>query len=166
MTDVNKKIISLCDIYTKDISEEEEVEEIIQLPSPIISKKKVNFQEPNINIQIQEIPKISIKKKPVSYEDILTSLNMKVVDGKLHYINKNAPPPNYNNINVPRPPPVTLTKEQYQQLVLENKRKRFIAQQRLRQVKSTKMLFSNNNNHTISVSANPTNLNKLFYFRK
>ena len=118
----------------------------------------------NIQIKIDELPRPILKKvekKTVSYEDILGSLNMKVIDGKLQYIDKNAKPPvhpNYYNRQ-----PIPLTREQYQKLVLENKKKREDALRRVQQIKSTKMMFSNNSMHGISVSSsNPTSLNRLF----
>jgi hypothetical protein len=160
-----KKIIHFKEPEIEVMDELEELEDL---------SNKVKFEEnnveennENINLKIHEIPTRPILKrqKPISYEDILSSLNMKVVDGKLQYINKNAPPPVSNRQHFEKQV-IHLTKEQYQQMVLENRKKRFLAHQRLHQIKSTKMLFSNNNNHQISVSSNPNNLNKLFYFRK
>jgi len=134
-------------------------------------------EEPgNIKIKIEEIKRpqqIAMKKaekKKVSYEDILSSLNMKVIDGKLQYIDKNAKPlTNTNtstNMNIHNRQPIPLTREQYQQLVLENKRKRMESLRRVQQIKSTKMMFSNNNMHGISVSSSPSHLNRLFNFKR
>lgn len=121
----------------------------------------------NIQIRIEEVNKPKpilkkVEKKTISYEDILSSLNMKVIDGKLQYIDKNAKPPSqvYNQ------QPIPLTKEQYQTLVLENKKKRIESLRRVQQIKSTKMMFSNNNMHGISVSSTPSNLNRLFNFNR
>jgi hypothetical protein len=191
-----KKIIKFEEIYNsqKDEFEEdmqvEDVEDVqvedVQVEEVVIRKKRVNFEEPNIKMNIQEkqkeIPR-KVHKKTISYEDILTSLNMTVVDGKLQYINKNAQANmkiNNKSINmhlqnkinttssffIQQPQQKPLTKEQYQQLVIENRKKQWEKQQRINQIKSTKMMFSNNNNQTISVSSNPNNLNKLFYFRR
>ena len=121
-----------------------------------------------INIK-EVIPKPILKKKQVSYEDILTSLNMSVIDGKLQYIDKKeqakrlslnrnidnsiSMPINnrgfqnmniYNKFQQQQLGPqqrIPLTKEQYQKMVLENKRKKFLAIQRAKQAKPTKMLF-------------------------
>lgn len=168
--------VEIEDVQVEDV-QIEEVEEVIVVP-----KKKVNFGEPkpNIQINIQEKPKgilsMKVSKKPISYEDILTSLNMIVVDGKLQYINKNAQANMHlqNKMSKPnsfiqQPQQKPLTKEQYQRIVLENRKKRLENQNRIQQIKSTKMLFSNYTNQTISVSSNPNNpnnLNKLFYFRR
>ena len=50
---------------------------------------------------------------------------MKVIDGKLQYIDKNAKPSTNTSTstNIHNRQPIPLTREQYQQLVLENKRK-------------------------------------------
>lgn len=124
-------------------------------------------KEENIQITINEItPKPILKKKQVSYEDILTSLNMTVVDGKLQYIDKKEQAKRlsmnrnidnsinvsinnrgFNNMNIynkfqQQPQQRTpLTKEQYQRMVLENRKKSFLAIQRAKQAKPTKMLF-------------------------
>jgi hypothetical protein len=93
---------------------------------------------------------------------------MTVVDGKLQYIDKkeqakrlsmnrnidnsiNLPINNrgFNNMNIynkfqqqQQPQQRTpLTKEQYQKLMIENRKKRFLAIQRAKQAKPTKMLF-------------------------
>jgi hypothetical protein len=146
---------------------------IIELEENVSTKKVVFVEdvepkkEENIQISIKEItPKPILKKKQISYEDILTSLNMTVVDGKLQYIDKkeqakrlsmnrnidnsiNSPINNrgFNNMNIynkfqQQPQQRTpLTKEQYQKLVIENRKKKFLAIQRAKQAKPTKMLF-------------------------
>ena len=143
---------------------------IIELEENVSTKKVVFVEdvepkkEENIQMSIKEItPKPILKKKQISYEDILTSLNMTVVDGKLQYIDKkeqakrlsmnrnidnsfNAPINNrgFNNMNIYnkfQQQPTPLTKEQYQRMVLENRKKRFLAIQRAKQAKPTKMLF-------------------------
>jgi hypothetical protein len=120
----------------------------------------------NIQIKIEEVPRPILKKvekKTISYEDILSSLNMKVMDGKLQYIDKNAKPLTQVSNNRE---PIPLTREEYQRLVLENKKKRIESLRRVQQIKSTKMMFSNNNMHGISVSSSPANLNRLFNFNR
>lgn len=59
-----------------------------------ISNKFQNNNE-NVEIFINELPETKSKKIKISYEDILSSLNMTVIDGKLHYLNKNIN--KYNN---------------------------------------------------------------------
>lgn len=59
-----------------------------------ISNKFQNNNE-NVEIFINELPETKNKKMKISYEDILSSLNMTVIDGKLHYLNKNIN--KYNN---------------------------------------------------------------------
>ena len=143
----------------------EDVENIENVENEFID----NSRSSNIKIKIEEIPVVKkVVKKPVSYEDILSSLNMKVIDGKLQYIDKNAKPSTNTSTstNIHNRQPIPLTREQYQQLVLENKRKRVEALRRVQQIKSTKMMFSNNNIHGISVSSSPSNLNRLFNFQR
>lgn len=149
----------------------------------------------NIEIFINENP-IKDKKKGFSYEDILTSLNMSVVDGKLQYINKNNKNnntmnpikkqvqmnsnnnnsmTNKNNMNMSLntvikelPRPFSLTKEQYQKIILFNRNKKIQFQKYINKIKPKQMFFSNNNN--IITTNNKTsllsnnNLNKLFKF--
>lgn len=154
----------------KIINVEEIVENLDKAEEPGNIKMKVEeIKRP------QQIPLMKkADKKKVSYEDILSSLNMKVIDGKLQYIDKNAKPltntsmnTNTNtNTNTHNRQPIPLTREQYQQLVLENKRKRMESLRRVQQIKSTKMMFSNNNTHGISVSSSPSHLNRLFNFNR
>lgn len=140
-----------------------------------VEEEEIEDNSSNIKIKIEEISQpvpvavpapVSIlkkvEKKTISYEDILSSLNMKVIDGKLQYIDKNAKPISQVSNNQPIP----LTREEYQRLVLENKKKRIESLRRVQQIKSTKMMFSNNNMHGISVSSTPANLNKLFNFNR
>lgn len=154
----NKKII--------EVEEEIPIKKVVFVnedsKEPLVNKKPENIQ-----ISIKEVvPKPILKKKAVSYEDILTSLNMTVVDGKLQYIDKKEQakrlslnrnidnshgiPINnrgFQNMNiynkyqeVPREK-IPLTREQYQKMVLENKRKKFLAIQRAKIAKPTKMMF-------------------------
>lgn len=144
----------------------------------LVEEEEIEDNSSNIKIKIEEISQpvpvtvsapVSIlkkvEKKTISYEDILSSLNMKVIDGKLQYIDKNAKPLVSNN-SYKQQPPIPLTREEYQRLVLENKKKRVESLRRVQQIKSTKMMFSNNNMHGISVSSTPANLNKLFNFNR
>jgi hypothetical protein len=142
----------------------------------------------NIEIFINENP-IKNKKNGLSYENILTSLNMTVVDGKLQYINKNNTniepikkqvqfnsnnnTNNKNNISnsinnvvikeLPRQ--ISLTKEQYRKIILFNRIKKIQFQKYINNVKPKKMFFFNNNsnnNSEVSLLSN-NNLNKLLF---
>jgi hypothetical protein len=142
------------------------------------------------------------KKKKVTYDDILTSLNLVVApNGVLQYMN--AKPNTGNDINnqpqvmpqsilknsvkqeqiqpqvkhsyiynkyfksykdttvVEEEPIKPMTREEYQKMVIDNLIQKRIAQQRVAQIKSKKMAFTNNN-HPIYASRN--NLNHLFRF--
>jgi len=66
-----------------------------------ISNKFQNNNE-NIEIYVNELPEAKNKKIKISYEDILTSLNMTVIDGKLHYLNNNFINQNKINFNQTR----------------------------------------------------------------
>jgi hypothetical protein len=139
----------------------------------------------------------------VTYDDILSSLNMKVVDGKLQII-RNVVAENIksNNLNqipnsqhqnqqlpqvqkkyinaqqsqqsqrfqsmhqqqeIQQPVPI-LTREQYKQIQIANYIKEVQRMQHIRNIKSTKLKFSNiNTNFNISpLMGNTNDLNKLF----
>lgn len=163
---VNKKIIELEeDISTKKVVFVEDAKNVENdYVEPLDNEKP---ETENIQLSIKEVKPI-LKKKQISYDDILTSLNMTVIDGKLQYIDKkeqtkrlslnrnidnslSVPINNrgFNNMNlniyskfqqVPQPR-IPLTKEQYQKLVMDNKRKKILAIQRAKLAKPTKMLF-------------------------
>jgi hypothetical protein len=219
-------------------------------------KKKISFQEKPTNVALNIIEKKENRKenkKPtISYEDILSSLNMTVVDGKLQYTTLKPKPtqnnyntikntntfinpnqnrnqyytntrPNHNINNVPNNAPnniqktinrqsslpgslrktistetiyesdnedvedidyseekedgekievmdenpLGITRERYNAIIREIKRRKMVELARVQQIKSTKMFFQNNNNHYISIqSSKPNNLNKFFYFKR
>ena len=172
------------------------------------------------------------KKKQVTYDDILSSLNMTVVNGKLQIVrnrtaenvniqnqnqsqnqiqNQNIQSKinskatnNYNQIQQqfqqqrqqpqihqqqqqrqiqqqqqqqqqeqfydrqyeePEESGATMTREQYKRLVLVQYLKNDAQRKRINEVKSKKMMFSNNNNHNItSQTMSSTDLNRLFRF--
>lgn len=123
-----------------------------------------------------------IEKKKVSYDDILTSMSMCVVDGKLQLV-KNYPqiqPQQQNTSYLPnnkylqqaspslsleQEPQPRLTKEQYKKLVILNYIKRQQAIQRINQIKSKKLLFPNPNVNITTSSQNMfrrPDMNRLF----
>lgn len=156
----------------------------------------------------QKAPPKIIKKKQISYDDILNSMSMRIgPDGKLQMHSQKLqemqqqqnleklqqqqaqqpqrylPPRHPQQIQQHRPfqqqqpqqqqeyyqeyygeqpPQQPLTKKQYQQLVVLDLIRRQQEQQRLRQIKSTKLMFPNPN---VRISTAPTqgaNLNRLF----
>ena len=150
------------------------------------------------------------KKKRVTYDDILTSLNLVVHNGVLQYMDIN---PNtlgitsndnsqqsmepsrsilknkgevQNNVapqlknsyiynkyfkdfkdpNIVEEPVKPMTREEYKQKVIQDIIHRNMEKKRIEQIKSKKMMFTNNNN-TISntIHASRNNLNHLFRVR-
>lgn len=126
---------------------------------------------------VQRRPISSYSATKISYDDILKSMNMCVKDGKLEMIqpipqDKNyAPQIPYEN-NPPQNNYIH-NKNQTQQIQLSpEERKRFLIKRyieienqkrRIRQIKSTKLMFSNNN-PTISARHSPYGSNRLFRF--
>lgn len=145
-----------------------------------------------------------VVQRKVTYDDILSSLNMKVVDGKLQIVRNTSveniksnnfnPNQNFNqksqninpnqnqNFNQNRTQnfnqnfnqnqninqnlkPVLLTKEQYRQIQIANYMKAVQQQQQIKNMKSTKLMFSNTNINISPGLINKTtnnDLNKLF----
>jgi hypothetical protein len=154
----------------------------------------------------------SPKKKQISYDDILSSMNTVVIDGKLEFIKKDVlqnivakqqPPPQkkvtFNNLpgqNTPRPqldkssyiynkffkdykdplqvqnepPRRPLTKNELIKQLVINKVNAFNERNRIAEIKSTKLLFNNNNNTNIVINSrytppNPNGMNHLFRYK-
>jgi hypothetical protein len=128
------------------------------------------------------------QQKQVTYDDILSSLNMKVVDGKLQIVrNTNLENMKSNPLKQPQEQqyqqpqkkyqqfqpekqqqqvPI-MTKQQYVQMVAAHNLKLLRERQRIQEIKSTKLLFSNPVAHTnINISQNRGDLNRLFRFQK
>jgi hypothetical protein len=139
--------------------------------------------------------------RTVTYDDILSSLNMKVVDGKLQIVRNHTAENIRTNNNVAQPanqpinqtkkiiqpqqqqqyrqnqkqsfqnhvfnsaPPQQnvpiMTKEQYKQMVAVNYLKALQEQQRIRNMKSTKLMFSNSN-VAVASQTGGNGLNRLF----
>jgi hypothetical protein len=142
--------------------------------------------------------------RTVTYDDILSSLNMKVVDGKLQIVRNHAAENiRTNNFVQPANQPINqtkkiiqplqnqfqqqpfinqkqqnttfnyaapqqnvpiMTKEQYKQMVAVNYLKALQDQQRIRNMKSTKLMFSNSNTSVPAVASQTggNGLNRLF----
>jgi len=114
--------------------------------------------------------------RKVTYDDILSSLNMKVINGKLQIV-RNINDENIKTNNAPlqeqqgqrqqeqmqqqhRPP---LTKEQYKQILVANYIKQAQQQQHIRNVKSTRLMFPTSN---INISPQVfNNNNRLFHLK-
>jgi len=152
------------------------------------------------------------KKKQISYDDILSSMNTVVIDGKLEFIKKdilqnivekqhqppqkkvtfnhlprqNTPRPqldkssyiynkyfkdykdqSQNQIEAPRRP---LTKNELIKQLVINKVNAVNERNRVAEIKSTKLLFNNNNNTNIVINSryippNPNGMNHLFRYK-
>jgi len=146
-----------------------------------------NKQRPNLRHNFQTHP-----KKQISYDDILLSMNMKVVDGKLEMLHPNSkennykaqipyssntePPVNENNYIYNKyfkdynkkqqnnqMPRTPMTPQEYRYFLIKKHNDLIQQRNRINQIKSKKLLFSTNN---INVSNNKQHhdLNKLFKF--
>jgi len=152
--------------------------------------------------------------RKVTYDDILSSLNMQVVNGKLQISRnvaaENVKTNNFNPASIPQNVPTKkiiqhpqqhqqqglrqnngieqiwqqqqqqqmfqqqhmpnvpiMSKEQYKQMVAANYLKALEQQQRIKNIKSTKMMFSNSNIGISPIlSKNGGDLNRLFRFGK
>ena len=156
------------------------------------------------------------KRKAISYDDILCSMNTVVIDGKLEFISKDSlqnivenqqqkqPQQNkktvsfnqqeqYHSQNIQQPqisknsyiynkffkdykepsliqneePMIPLTKSELIKQLIINKVNAINERNRIAQIKSTKLLFNNNNNRNIIINStpNPNGMNHLFNFR-
>jgi len=132
-----------------------------------ISKGKITYVNPYANFNglnrtnnnTNNNNTIVSKKKAVTYDDILSTLNMQVVNGKLQISRTISADPNtvvnttntYTNpatytsrmsgSNVPMAP--ILTPEQYRRMRIIQYVNQVNEQRRIKQVKSTKMFFNN-----------------------
>lgn len=164
---------------------------INQIPFHKINNLNINSISssiPNIN----SISKIttSIPKKKISYDDLLSSMGMKIINGKLELYNKNLigkpllpshPIPknvedyryqqnrkNQNNQSYPMTENRgnqnnhPMTEQQYRKHVQLQYLKNQYERQRINQIKSKKILFTNPNT-SVNIQ-NSNNLNKMFHF--
>lgn len=145
-------------------------EEIEPLDSTISTNN--NMQEPIKNMQEQNV----YKKPKISYDDILCSLNLKVNNGKLEYL---QPRPSnslrtcyrkqelqqqqsyQNNHYYSQEEPIPISKEEYKKMMILEFIRRDQQRKRIAQIKSKKLLFAQNNQSAPSYAV-PTNINKLF----
>jgi hypothetical protein len=155
----------------------EEVEDIgyFDEDNKFYSTNKIPFHEKNI----------PVPKKKISYDDLLSSMGMKIVNGKLELYNKNLigrpPPPtrptpkNYEDyryqqnkkypnqpIQNTNPNIYPMTEQQYKKHIQLEYLKNQYERRRVEQIKSKKILFTNPNALVNIKSYN--NLNKMFQF--
>jgi hypothetical protein len=136
-----------------------------------------NIQEPIKNMREQNI----YKKPKISYDDILSSLNLKVNNGKLEYLRATPRPGDslrtcyrkqelqeqqqqlYQNNHdyYSQEQPIPISKEEYKKRVILEFIRRDQERKRIAQIKSKKLLFAQNNQSAPSYAV-PTNINKLF----
>ena len=121
-----------------------------------------------MEMKIQEIENKYPKKRQISYDDLLSNMGFKLNNGKLELYNKRIEQNNKNNkinqenkIQEAQP----MTKEQYKRLLRLQYIHRLKEKERINNIKSTKLLFSNpltiqNINHSLSVP------NKFFHFSR
>ena len=112
-------------------------------------------------MKIQEIENKSKKKRQISYDDLLSNMGFKLNNGKLELYNKKI----HDNINIRQDKiqeAQPMTKEQYKRLLRLQYIQNLKEKERINNIKSTKLLFSNiqNINHSISVP------NKFFNFSR
>jgi len=161
----------------------------IQRQKPILNKP-IRINAPvDASVLPTKPPLQPVKKKQISYDDILSSMRMQVgPDGKLQMYSQKLVEANAQQqqelqkkqqqhylpavqrqqreeYEFPRQP---LTRDQYQQLVTLDLIRRQQEQQRLRQIKSTKLIFPNPNVHitTSPIQGAGANLNRLFRIHK
>jgi len=175
--------------------------------------KNNNGTKPIIRNSMHLVNNSEKRKKKISYDDILSSMNTVVIDGKLEFISKdklnnilennnqsqinpikkkvtfNQPQvqqpqvpqvnknsyiynkffkdykePNQNQNEIPERP---LTKKQLLKQIIVNRINAINERNRIAEIKSTKLLFNNNNNRNIIINSmqNPGALNHLFKFK-
>jgi hypothetical protein len=124
-----------------------------------------------MEMKIQEIENKYPKKRQISYDDLLSNMGFKLNNGKLELYNKRIDYIEQNNKNnkinqenkIQEAQP--MTKEQYKRLLRLQYIHRLKEKERINNIKSTKLLFSNpltiqNINHSLSVP------NKFFHFSR
>ena len=124
-------------------------------------------------MKIQEIENKSQKKRQISYDDLLSNMGFKLNNGKLELYNKKIQDNVIQNNNrqnkinqeykIQEAQP--MTKEQYKRLLRLQYIQNLKEKERIRNIKSTKLLFSNpltiqNINQSLSVP------NKFFHFSR
>jgi len=165
----------------------------VHFADPDQSQKPMHQTIPKVNAKIVR-PKIPQQKSKISYEDILSKMGMFVSDGKLHLVDRNTLTPQQQQqysqqysqqyqepLNIPNnsfiynkyfkeeiQEPNIIRKpktiQEYKQMIIND----YIERQRIKQMKSTKLIMPTSNIHFSPVnSGNYSNLpNKLFSFPK
>jgi len=156
----NKVNVEINDFYVEDVDEDEDEDDIEELD---LNQSSVKMHETIRQPQQQQRP----KPRQMTYDDILASLNMKVVDGALQMI---QPPmwqqqqQQYKRVNMQNQMQqqqmfqmqnkhqIPVIEKQAPMSLLERKRllvlnhlKRQAEMQRIRQIKSRKILFPQSN---------------------
>jgi hypothetical protein len=150
-------------------------------PEQIPSSSRINAPLDASLFSRSSAPAQPIKKKQISYDDILGSMNMRVgPDGKLQMYSQKLQdkfaeqqmrqqlqqPTQRQQQQQPNRPeffePQPLTRKQYKQMVALDLIRRQQEQQRLNQIKSTKLLFPNPNVRITTAPTQGANLNRLF----
>ena len=122
-----------------------------------------------MEMKIQEIENKSQKKRQISYDDLLSNMGFKLNNGKLELYNKKIQDnmiKNNNKINQDKIQEAQpMTKEQYKRLLRLQYIQNLKEKERISNIKSTKLLFSNpltiqNINQSMGVP------NKFFHFSR
>jgi len=216
----NNNLIEKNNNYDEPVDDNKHKTYFDNLIQPSFNKQIPNNGYKN-NISIKPIIRNSMhlvnnsekRKKKISYDDILSSMNTVVIDGKLEFISKdklnnilennnqnqvnpikkkvtfNQPQvqqpqvpqvnknsyiynkffkdykePNQNQNEIPQRP---LTKKELLKQIIINRINAINERNRIAEIKSTKLLFNNNNNRNIIINSmqNPGALNHLFKFK-
>jgi outer membrane PBP1 activator LpoA protein len=135
-----------------------------------------------MELKVEEIDVKIKEKKSVTFDDILSKMSVKLIDGKLQFYKDDGSNQNQQMDNTRRyqyqpnnqqqyqqhqyqqqqeiVPRIPLTKKQHDQLVYLNQLKRQNEIEKIRQIKSTKLLFNNN---TVNIRATQVqHLNRFF----
>jgi hypothetical protein len=130
----------------------------VNKPSLTVNKPLVNRQIPKSVPNKPSAMQIEKpEKKQISYDDILSSLNMTVVNGKLQIkradsqaLEKQKQQQQVNSM-VQGPPPKPLTREEYKQQLA----RQYLQKQSVKESKSKKLMFSN-----AEISVSPLTMNQ------
>lgn len=137
---------------------------------PVIPVKPVVIVKPTIPVKTISVKSSAMliekpEKKNVSYDDILSSLNMTIINGKLQIKRTDAGgvKPHLSQTIQPPPPPKPLTKEEYKQQIAIQYLQKQNTLKKLQESKSKKLMFSNSD-ISISPGTIAQNTNHLFKF--
>jgi len=142
---------------------------IFHTHKPIVTSKPGVPLKPTIPVKTVYVKPSAMliekpEKKNVSYDDILSSLNMTIVNGKLQIKRTDAvTKPHLSQTIQPPPPPKPLTKEEYKRQIALQYLQKQNALKKLQESKSKKLMFSNSD-ISISPGTIAQNTNHLFKF--